>query len=168
VTRTRLALIAAAAASIAALTSGCAAGQGAATLQIQPNFAAGHTNDMLAQNIVVVLDPETGAAQLTGTVINTSDAQDLLTAVSIGGKPVPLKSSVGYAVAGKSALNLAAQTGPAFVVAKSGLQPGIDAPVSLTFATGGSLSLSAQTEPNTGVYSQFQPSIGNAASSSGS
>jgi hypothetical protein len=163
VTRTRLALIAAAAASTAALTAGCAAGPSAATLQIKPNFAAGEASAIQAQNVVVVVDPETGAAQLTGTVINNGDTQDVLTAVTIGGTQIPLKSSLD--VAGKSAVNLAAEKGPKLVIAKkSGLTPGMNADVSLTFATSGTIALSAQSEPNTGIYSQFQPSIGGSSS----
>jgi hypothetical protein len=163
VTRTRLALIVAAAAGTAAMTAGCAAGPGAATLQIKPNFAAGQANEMQAQNIVVVVDPETGAAQLTGTVINNGTAQDMITSVSIAGRQVPLAAGLG--VDGKSAVNLAADNGPKLVIPKqSGVKPGIDAQVSLTFATSGTISLSAQSESNTGVYAQFQPSIGNVAS----
>jgi hypothetical protein len=163
VTRTRLALIAAAAASTAALTAGCAAGQSAATLQIKPNFAAGQADAIQAQNVVVVVDPETGAAQLTGTVINNGVDKDQLTSVSIGGQHVPLTSAVE--LSGKSAVNLAAEKGPKLVIAKnSRLTPGIDAQVALTFASGGTIALSAQSEPNTGVYSRFQPSIGAGAS----
>ena len=162
-TRTRLALIVAAAAGAAALTSGCAAGPGAATLQIKPNFAAGQADEIQAQNVVVVVDPETGAAQLTGTVINNGTAHDAITSVSIAGHQVPLAGSLD--VDGKSAVNLAAEKGPRLVVPKhSGVKPGIDTEVSLTFATSGTISLSAQSEPNTGVYSQFQPSIGDTAS----
>ncbi len=162
-TRTRLALVVAATTGTVALSAGCAAGGGAATLQIQPNFAAGQTHDILAQNIVVVVDPKTGAAQLTGTVVNTGDAADRLIGVSIDGKSVPLASIVD--IFGKSSVNLAAARGQKFVVANgSGAQPGLDSQVDLTFSTSGSLSLSAQTEPNTGIYAQFQPSAANHAS----
>jgi hypothetical protein len=159
VTRTRLAILAAAVASTAALTAGCAAGQSAATLQIKPNMAAGQTNAIQAQNVVVVVDPETGAAQLTGTVINNGVDEDQLTSVTVGGQQIPLRSTVN--VAGKSALNLAAENGPKLLLGKkSGLTPGVDAEVDLTFATSGTIALSAQSEPNTGTYAQFQPSIG--------
>ena len=158
-TRTRLAILAAAVASTAALTAGCAAGQSAATLQIKPNYAAGQANAMQAQNVVVVVDPETGAAQLTGTVINDGVDSDQLTSVTVGGQQIPLSSALN--VAGKSAVNLAAENGPKLVIAKhSGLTPGVDAQVALTFAASGTIALSAQSEPNTGVYAQFQPSIG--------
>jgi hypothetical protein len=165
VNRTRLALMTSAAVGTVALASGCAAGPGAATLQIKPDYAAGQAASMLAQDIVVVVDPQTGAAQLTGTLVNTdATANDELTGVSVGGKAIPL--AVPVSVAAKGALNLAKDNGPKFVIAKgSGLKPGIDSDVDLTFATAGDLKLSAEVEQNTGIYAAFQPSIGKSPAS---
>ena len=155
---TRLALIVAAAATTAAITTGCAAGPGAATLQIQPNFAAGAARDMQAQNVVVVLDPETGSAQLTGTVINNGGADDHISGVTINGKSLALTYPVS--VDAHSAVNLASDNGVKLILKDSGLKPGIGSPVTLSFTDSGSISLNVETQANTGVYSKYQPSIG--------
>ncbi|NUR57177.1 MAG: hypothetical protein HOV87_00460 [Catenulispora sp.] len=154
----RIALVIAAAAGTAAVATGCAAGAGAATLQIQPNFAAGGTGDVQAQNVVVVVDPTGGAAQLTGTVVNNGDAAATLTGVTLNGKAVPLGGSSGLSIAPHAALNLAAPSGPKLTVANSGVTAGHISPVSLSFAGGTAISLSVPAEPNTGIYQQFQPS----------
>jgi hypothetical protein len=164
VNRTRLAFLLAGAAGTVLLASGCAAGQNAATLQVKPDYAAGQANLMMAQDIVVVVDPTTGAAQLTGTVYNGGTDSDQLTSVTIGGHQVPLALPV--AVDGKSSVNLAKTGGPQFVIAKqSGLTPGIDSSVDLSFASAGSIQLTAQVEANSGIYGAFQPSSSSAPAS---
>ncbi|NUP48796.1 MAG: hypothetical protein HOW97_16030 [Catenulispora sp.] len=154
----RIALVIAAFAGTAAVATGCAAGAGAATLQVQPNFAAGAAGDVQALNVVVVVDPATGAAQLTGTVVNNGDQAATLTGVSLNGKAVTLSGSAGLSVAPHAALNLAAPSGPKIVLANSGSKPGHISPVSLTFSGGAAISLPVPAEPNTGIYQQFQPS----------
>ena len=155
----RFALVIAAAAGTAAVATGCAAGPGAATLQIQPNFAAGAAGDVQALNVVVVVDPATGAAQLTGTVVNNGDQAATLTGASVNGKAVALGGSSSLSVAPHAALNLAAPSGPKLAVANSGSTAGHISPVSLTFADGKAISLSVPAEPNTGIYQQFEPSV---------
>lgn len=155
----RFALVVAATAGTAAFAAGCAAGPGAATLQIQPNFAAGSAGDVQALNVVVVVDPATGAAQLTGTVVNNGDQATTLTGVSVNGKSVPVNSGGGLFVGAHGAVNLAPPTGLKVVLAGSGIKPGHNAPVSLTFTGGTAISVAAQSEPNNGVYSQYQPSV---------
>lgn len=158
--RTRLALIASTTAVAAALLTGCAAGGDAATLQVAPNHAAGRAGGVLAQNIVVVVDPETGAAQLTGTVVNNGADRDQITAVTVAGQTIPL--TFPLSIASRAALNLAADNGPKLVVsakAKAGITAGMNSAVDLTFLTGGDLKLSAATLANTGDYSGYQPSL---------
>ena len=153
----RIALIVAAAAGTAAVATGCAAGDGAATLQIRPNFAAGSSGDVQALNMVVVVDPTTGAAQVTGTVVNNGDQPTTLSGVTVDGKSVAVAGG-GLAVGPHAALNLAAPSGPKMVLANSGSTPGRNSPVALTFASGATISVAASTEANTGDYQQFQPS----------
>ncbi|GAA2013265.1 hypothetical protein GCM10009839_04930 [Catenulispora yoronensis] len=153
--RTRSVLVAAAVAGTALTAAGCAAGPGAATLQIQPNFAAGSAGDVQALNMVVVVDPASGAAQVTGTVVNNGDQATSVTAITLNGKSVPLTGSA-LTVAPHGALNLA--TGSKVVLANSGSKAGHTSPVSLTLAGGAAITVAAQTEPNTGVYEQYKPS----------
>jgi hypothetical protein len=153
----RIALVIAAVAGTAAVATGCAAGQSAATLQIQPNFAAGASGDYQALNMVVVVDPASGAAQVTGTVVNNGDQPATVSAVTVNGKSVPV-SGGALAVQAHSTLNLAAPTGPKVVLNNSGSTPGKDSPVALTFSGGTTISVAASTESNTGIYQQFQPS----------
>lgn len=154
---TRIALVIAAVAGTAAVATGCAAGGGAATLQIQPNFAAGASGDIQALNMVVVVDPATGAAQVTGTVVNNGDQAATLSGVTLNGKSVPV-SGGGLAVAPHAAVNLAAPSGPTLVLTNSGSLAGHNTPVALSFASGATISVAASTEANTGIYQQFQPS----------
>ena len=153
---TRIALVIAAAAGTAAVATGCAAGDGAATLQIQPNFAAGSSGDVQALNMVVVVDPTTGAAQVTGTVVNNGDQPATLSGVTVDGKSVSVGG--GLAVGPHAALNLAAPSGPKMVLTNSGSTPGRNSPVALSFDGGATISVAASTEANTGIYQQFQPS----------
>lgn len=153
----RMGLVIAAFAGTAAVATGCAAGPGAETLQIQPNFAAGAAGDIQALNMVVVVDPATDAAQVTGTVVNNGDQQATLSGVTVNGKSVSV-SGGGLTLAAHSALNLAAPNGPKMVLTDSGSTAGRNSPVALTFAGGATISVAASTEPNTGVYEQFQPS----------
>jgi hypothetical protein len=153
----RIALVIAAVAGTAAAATGCAAGGGAATLQIQPDFAAGASGDIQALNMVVVVDPATGAAQVTGTVVNNGDRAATLSGVTLDGKSVSV-SGGGLAVAPHAALNLAAASGPSLVLAHSGSLAGHISPVALSFASGATISVAASTEANTGIYQQFQPS----------
>ena len=162
---TRIALVIAAVAGTAAVASGCAAGPGAATLQIQPNFAHGVSGDLEAQNVVVVVD-SAGAAQLTGTVVNNGDQAATLTGVTVNGKSVAVSGDM--LVAPHATANLAAPAGPKIVLSNSGSVAGHSSPVSLTFSGGANISVAAQTEPNTGVYEQFQPSLTSSSSTSDS
>jgi len=164
VNRTRLPLVTATLTAVATafLASACAAGGNAATLQVKPDHAAGQTGSMLAQNVVVVVDPATGAAQLTGTIINSGTDADQLTAVNINGTPVAL--SYPLSIGSKSALNLGADKGvklvlPAAKGAKPVVQAGANSDVNLTFSANGALKLAAAVESNTGVYAAYQPSI---------
>lgn len=151
---TRVSLVALCAAA-AALSAGCAAGQQAATLQIRPNLPAADVGSLQAQNIVVVVDPTTSAAQLTGTVVNNGDAQDQLVQVSIDGQPVTINA---VTVNPHSAVNLAGATGTSRIVqTASKSTPGIGSAVTLTFASGGSVTLDADTAANTGVYGDYTP-----------
>ena len=153
----KMGLIIAAVAGTAALSTGCAAGGGAASLQVQPNFAAGSSGDFQAQDMVVVVDPNTGAAQVTGTVVNNGDQPTTLSGVTVNGKSVPV-SGGSLDLAPHSALNLAAPNGPKMVLNNSGSTPGHNSPVALTFGSGATISVAASTESNTGIYQQFQPS----------
>lgn len=152
----KMGLILAAAAGTAALATGCAAGDGAATLQIQPNFAAGTSGSLQALDMVVVVDPSSGAAQLTGTVVNNGDQATSLSSVSINGKSVSVTGGA-LDLGPHSALNLAAPNGPKVVLTDSGSVPGHNSPVALNFSGGSSISVAASTEENTGIYQQFQP-----------
>jgi hypothetical protein len=107
--------------------------------------------------MVVVVDPGTGAAQVTGTVVNNGDQSATVSAVTVNGKSVPV-SGGGLTVPAHSTLNLAAPTGPKMVLNDSGSTPGKNSPVALTFSGGATISVAAETEPNTGIYQQFQPS----------
>ncbi|MEY9925954.1 hypothetical protein ABH926_000574 [Catenulispora sp. GP43] len=153
----RIALVIAAVAGTAAVATGCAAGGGAATLQIQPNFAAGASGDLQALDMVVVVDPATGTAQVTGTVVNNGDQPAELSGVTVNGKSVPVTGG-SLDLGAHSALNLAAPNGPKMVLNNSGSVPGHNSPVALTFSGGAAISVAAETEANTGIYGQFQPS----------
>jgi hypothetical protein len=107
--------------------------------------------------MVVVVDPATDAAQLTGTVVNNGDQAATLSGVTVNGKSVGV-SGGGLTVAAHSALNLAAPDGPKMVLTDSGSTAGHNSPVALTFSGGASISVAASTAANTGVYQQFQPS----------
>lgn len=145
-------------AGTAAVATGCAAGPGAATLQVQPNFANGVSGDVQALNMVVVVDPATGTAQVTGTVVNNGDQAATLTGVTLNGKSISVNHGGGLAVAPHAAANLAAPSGPKVVLADSGSKPGRSSAVSLSFAGGGAISVAAETASNTGVYADFSPS----------
>lgn len=156
---TRISLVAVCAAA-AALSAGCAAGQSAATLQIHPNLPAAAAGSLQAENIVVVVDPASNAAQLTGTVVNNGDADDQLVQVSIDGKDVAIND---VTVGAHSAVNLAPTsnvvptTSGKIVQTASTSKPGMISPVVLTFSSGASVQLDADTAANTGIYADYTP-----------
>ena len=153
----RFALVIAAVAGTAAVATGCAAGDGAETLQIRPNFAAGPAATVQALDMVVVVDPATGTAQVTGTVVNNGDQpahavrrhRQRQVRVRHRRQPGPRRA-------------LGAEPGraerPEDGAANSGSVPGHNSPVALSFASGAAISVAASTESNTGIYQQFQPS----------
>jgi hypothetical protein len=164
VTRTnRLALVAVCAAA-AALSAGCAAGQSAATLQIHPNLAAATAGSVGVQDVVVVVDPTTSTAQLTGTVVNDGDNGDQLVGVTIDKQAVTFPA---VDVDAHSTANLAnPKVADAIVQNNTASQPGRISEVVFTFAGGESVSVDAATEVNTGIYADTAPAVPSDATSS--
>jgi hypothetical protein len=138
------------------LGAGCASGVQSKSF-VKPNLTSGTIGEIQAQAIVVVVTPGSSAAQLTGTLFNTSQTTpDQLTAVTIGGTAAPMAAPVTLAPG--QPLNLAASGGPRFIVAPAtGIKPGLITQVELTFADAGHLTMDTVAQANTGPYAAYQP-----------
>jgi hypothetical protein len=138
------------------LGAGCASGVQSKNF-VKPNLTSGTVGQIQAQAIVVVVTPGNTAAQLTGTLFNTSQTTpDQLSAVTIGGTAAPMAAPV--TIAPGQALNLAATDGPRFIVAPAtGIKPGRTTQVELTFTGAGPLTMDTVAQANTGPYAVYQP-----------
>ncbi|HLK41980.1 MAG TPA: hypothetical protein VKV34_01465 [Thermoleophilia bacterium] len=170
----------------APFAAACGAGFNAASLVVKPNAAAGTIGDMKINNVWVIVDPATGTAEVIGAVTNTGSADDQLVSVSADGnfatvvKPTATTTNTAPAVATGAGVTVSGETvtipagesasfgeaaSPELEIIGAGFIPGTIAPVKLTFAQAGSITLSAQVETNTGMFARYNP---NAAAPSAS
>lgn len=170
----------------APFAAACGAGFNAASLVVKPNAAAGTIGDIKINNVWVIVDPDSGTAEVIGAVTNTGTAPDQLVSVSANGNfatvvaPAATTTDTAPAVATGAGVTVSGETvtippgesasfgetaSPELEIIGAGLTLGTFATVKMTFAQAGSITLSAQVEQNTGLFVGYNP---NAASPSAS
>ena len=152
------------------LAAGCGAGFNAASQQVKANSGAGSIGAMKVNDVWVVVDPTTGNAEIVGAVANTGTSTDSLVSVSATNLPATLtgtdasSATTGISVSGSSVAIPAGQsvsfgeTGqPALGLSDANFQAGLLSQVTFTFAQAGAVTVTAQIQPDTGVFAGYSP-----------
>jgi hypothetical protein len=155
------------------LAAGCAAGFSSTTQQIKPNSGFGQVGGMKVDNVWVVVDPATGNAEIIGAVANTGTGADTLTRVTATNIPAKVagteadEASTGISVGGDSVAIPGGQSvsfgqtgSPELELAKATFEAGLLSQVTFTFAQAGSVTVTAQIQPNTGLFADDNPNSG--------
>jgi len=159
----------------APFAAACGAGFNSASEDVKPNAAAGTVGDLRVNNVWVIVDQNSGTAEVIGAVTNTGDAQDQLTAATAGGSDVTFAAAPagsaggestgkgvtvaadGVTVPGGESVSFGEQGSPGLSIVGGGLVPGHFTTVKLTFAQAGTLTLTAEVEPDTGLFVGYDP-----------
>jgi hypothetical protein len=154
----------------------CGAGFNAASQQIKPNTAAGAVGDFKVNNVWVIVDPNSGSAEVIGAAANTGTTSDQLVSASADGNSatiVPPAADSASALApgvdvadgsvtipGGESVSFGEVGSPELYIGGASLTAGGLTTVKLTFAQAGTLTLTAQVETNTGLFVGYSPSTG--------
>lgn len=172
--RTRTALSAGAAVLLALpVLAACSAGANPEVYQIRPDAGQATAGLVWISNVWVVADPNTGNAEVIGQVANTdpntTDSVQL-TSVTVNGNPAAVQQSPAPALAPGVAVNGSAVTvpglasvqfgqdgQPSLTAADPGVTVGQNTQVVYSFSNGGTATVTAQVQPNTGDFAQYNP-----------
>jgi len=164
----------------------CSAGNSPEVYNIKPDNGQGQAGYMYISNVWVVQDPSTGNAEVIGQVANTDPTttnSNALTSVTVGGAPATIvpptdTTQLGYGVQ----VNSSTVTIPGLKSVQFGQpgQPELELPfadvtvgtntnVVYTFSGGEKVTVAAIVEPNTGLWSTYNPNgLNSTASASAS
>jgi hypothetical protein len=155
------------------LAAGCGAGSDAASLRVEPNSGAGTVGNLAINNVWVVVDPTSGNAEVLGAITNNGGA-DQLTSVQAAGSPATFRppastatttalsqgvtTTAGSVSVGAGSFVSFGQPGsPELEIPDSTVTPGTNVQVTFTFASAGSVSITALVQPNTGLFGEYNP-----------
>lgn len=155
------------------LAAGCAAGFDSTTQQIKPDAGAGQVGDIRVNNVWVVVDQATGNAEVIAAVANGGSGSDTLTGVTATNMPAKVAgteadaASTGISVdsgsvsiPGGQSVSFGQTGSPELELADAGFQTGLLSQVTFTFAQAGSVTVTAQIQPNTGLFADDDPNSG--------
>lgn len=153
------------------LAAGCGAGFDAASQQVKPDAGSGTVGDLKVGNVWLIVDAGSGKAEVIGSVANTGTAEAQLTGVQADGtsatvRPPASAPAPGYSAVGDSltiaqggSVNFGERGYPQLVMSGGSFTPGSLAQVTFTFAQGGALTVSAQIEPDQGLFAAYVPYV---------
>ncbi|HEV2640860.1 MAG TPA: hypothetical protein VGX23_37425 [Actinocrinis sp.] len=157
----------------AALAAGCAAGFDATTQQIKPNAGSGQAGPVKVDNVWLIVDPASGNAEVVGAVTNTGTDADTLTGVTATNAAAKLTGTdaatattgitVGagtVAIPGGESVSFGETGNPQLELAGVDFQAGVLAQVTFTFAQAGAVTVTAQVEPDSGLFAEYNPNSG--------
>jgi len=152
------------------LAAGCSAGFNASSQQVKPNSGAGQVGNFKVNNVWVIVDPTTGNAEVIGAVTNTGQSADALESVTATNMPATVsgkdatESTTGIAVSGNTVTIPAGQSvsfgqsgRPELELGNATFAPGLLSQVTFTFAQAGAVTVTAQIQPNTGLFGEYNP-----------
>jgi hypothetical protein len=156
------------------LAAGCSAGFNNASQQINPNSGAGSVGDIKINNVWVVIDPTTGNAEIVAAVANTGQSTDTLERVTATNVPASVsgqdasEATTGISVSGNSvtipagqAVSFGQSANPELELADANFAPGLLSQITFTFEQAGSVTVTAQIQPNTtGLFKEYNPDAG--------
>jgi hypothetical protein len=151
----------------------CAAGSDPEVYNIKPDNGLATAGDMWISNVWVVSDANTGNAEVIGQVANTNPSQSettQLTSVTVNGQPAAVQEtgtstlSPGVTVTGSDvsipglrSVQFGQQGQPQLLATDPGVVIGQNAQVVYTFSDGTTATVTAQVQPNSGLWAQYNP-----------
>jgi hypothetical protein len=151
------------------LAAACGAGFDSASLVVKPNAGAGEVGTVRINNVWVVVDPGSGAAEVIGAVANTGSADLSWPSVQVGGSSAQIQTPQSTDAAGSNvaiassgipagqAVSFGEQGQPEIQLADSSLTPGNLTQVTFSFGSAGNVTITAQIESNTGLFADYNP-----------
>ena len=174
--------VAAVLAVVTPLAAGCGAGFNEAALIVKPNSGAGTLGAVKINNVWVIVDPSSGAAEVIGAVANTGSTDLSWPSVqvdSISARIQPAFSSGSGAGAGSSigtaatipagqSVSFGEPGQPLIQLSDSSLTPGNLTQVIFSFGSVGNVTITAQIQSNTGLFAAYNPDATSGIGSFGS
>jgi hypothetical protein len=151
------------------LAAACGAGFDSASLVVKPNAGAGEVSTVRINNVWVVVDPSSGAAEVIGAVANTGSADLSWPSVQVAGSSAQIQTPQSTDAAGSNiatvssgipagqAVSFGEQGQPEIQLADSSLTPGNLTQVTFSFGSVGNVTITAQIESNTGLFADYNP-----------
>ncbi|MBR7833563.1 hypothetical protein KDL01_09820 [Actinospica durhamensis] len=171
--RNRTALAGAALLVALPVLAACSAGTNPEVYDIKPDNGLATAGDMWISNVWVVSDANTGNAEVIGQVANTNPSQSettQLTSVTVNGQPASVQEtgtstlSPGVTVTGSDvsipglrSVQFGQQGQPQLLATDPGVVIGQNAQVVYTFSDGTTATVTAQVQPNSGLWAQYNP-----------
>ena len=168
--------VAAVVAVVTPLAAACGSGFNSAALDVKPNAGAGAVGSVKINNVWVVVDPASGNAEVIGAVANTGSTDLDWPSVQVNGNSTQFQMASGAETAVASNTGIPAGqsvsfglTGqPQIELTGGSLKAGNLTQVVFSFGSIGNVTITAQIEPNTGLFADYNPdAVVPAASASG-
>jgi hypothetical protein len=184
--RTRTALAGAAVMVALPVLAACSAGTNPEVYDIKPNNGQAQSGYMWISNVWVVADPNTGNAEVIGQVANTDpngNDSTQLTSVTVNGAALSLQQPATTAsslapgvlvgggavtIPGLKSVQFGQKGQPVLLAPDPGVIIGQTAAVVYTFGNGSTATVTAQVQPNTGLWANYNPNGTASASPSAS
>jgi hypothetical protein len=151
----------------------CAAGTDPQAYQVKPDNGQATAGYMWISNVWVVADANTGNAEVIGQLANTDPDQSSstqLTSVTVNGSPANVQAASspslapGVTVAGDDvtipgmrSVQFGQQGQPMLLATGPGVVVGQNAQVVYTFSDGSKATVTAQVQPNSGLWAAYNP-----------
>ena len=171
--RNRTALAGAALLVALPVLAACSAGTDPEVYNIKPDNGLATAGDMWISNVWVVSDANTGNAEVIGQVANTNPSQSettQLTSVTVNGQPASVEEtgastlSPGVTVTGSDvsipglrSVQFGQHGQPQLLATDPGVVIGQNTQVVYTFSDGSTATVTAQVQPNSGLWAQYNP-----------
>lgn len=177
--------VAAVLAAVTPLAAGCGAGFDSAALVVKPNSGAGSVGAVKINNVWVVVDPSSGNAEVIGAVANTGSADLSWPTVQVDGTTAQVETASsasdgvssstpsesasasvsagadatgsGSGIPAGQAVSFGEQGQPQLRLSDRSLTPGKLTPVTFSFGSVGSVTVTAQIQSNTGLFADYNP-----------
>lgn len=151
----------------------CAAGTDPQAYQVKPDAGMATTGFMWISNVWVVADSNSGNAEVIGQLANTNPDQGSslqLTSVTVNGNAMTVQPASASALApgvqvaggdvtipGMRSVQFGQKGQPMLLSTSPGVTVGQNAQVVYTFSDGSKATVTAQVQPNSGLWAEYNP-----------
>jgi hypothetical protein len=146
------------------LATACGAGFNAEALTVKPDSGSGSVGSLKVNNVWVIVDSSTGNAEVIGAVTNDGSSDSSLTGVQVGGASAEFRlgshltgNATSVSIGAGALVSFGLPNQPAIELPESVLTVGNLTQVTWDFGTDGSVSTTAQIEPDTGLWASYNP-----------